>query len=188
MKNRAFLLIFWTILLQAVQASPPVQFILDAPNGAAQSSTVLHSLQPGEYFNIYITPLEQHLGDSLYATEIQINFGDVGIAFSRMDPRIINKRIDDPEKLPPIWETRAITRGTAISIEDPRIVALGSAGISLEKNKPFLVQATYKKGILRIYHRPLNNNRAYLLAKFQVHGVLPITTRVVGYRAKFILP
>lgn len=181
------------VLLVCLLVSVPVQagekgFVLDAPNGEAQTSTVLAELRPGQVFNIYITPLEQHLGDSLYSTEIQLHFGNVGLVFSRMDPTIINKSIDDPEKLPPIWETRSIVGDRATSVEDPRITALGSAGISLENERPFLVQATYRDGELRVYHRPPDTKQAYLLAKFQVVGRLPVKARVIGYRVKFTLP
>ncbi|MCA9795971.1 MAG: hypothetical protein KC910_29385 [Candidatus Eremiobacteraeota bacterium] len=182
----------WLVLLLLV-ATPALarqnSFELDAPNGAVQSSTELTRLADGQVFNLYITPLDQHLGDSLYSTEIQVHFGPVGIAFSRLDPRIINKDIDDPDKLPPIWETRRLTGHGATSIEDPRIVALGSAGISLEDDQPFLLQARRSKGLLYLYHRATADHKAHLLAKFQVAGAaLPVSVKVIGYQVRFTLP
>ncbi|MGE0488550.1 MAG: hypothetical protein AB7S38_04995 [Vulcanimicrobiota bacterium] len=164
-------------------------FELDAPNGSVQSSTELARLSDGQVFSLYITPLDQHLGDSLYSTEIQVHFGPVGVAFSRLDPRIINKEIDDPDKLPPIWETRRLTGQGATSVEDPRIVALGSAGISLEDGRPFLLQARRSKGLLYLYHRASADHKAHLLAKFKVaNAALPISVKVIGYQVRFTLP
>ncbi len=181
-----FLMLF-ALLSAAAGAGAP--FELDAPNGSVQSSTVLAKLGPGQTFNLYITPLEQHLGDSIYSTEIQVRFGPVGVAFARMDPTIINKNIDDPDSLPPIWETRSLSGKGARSIEDPRILALGSAGISLEDGIPFLVQAHLQDGLLRVFHRPPDSEEAFLLAKFRIRQKdLPVTTRVIGYKARFTLP
>lgn len=185
---RYLLMIALVLGSAAAVGAEQVAFELDAPNGSAQTSTVLGTLQENTTFSLYITPLEQHLGESLYSTEIQVLFGGVGLAFARMDPRIINKDIEDPDSLPPIWETRRIIGEGAVAVEDPRVVALGSSGVSMEDDQPFLLQARYREGVLQVFHRPFKSQKAYLLAKYRVKAPVPVRTRVIGYKARFTLP
>jgi hypothetical protein len=169
----------------------PVSFTLDAPNGAAQWSTVLTTMEDGERFNLYVTPLEQHLGGSVYATEIQVHLGPVALGFARMDPSIINPYLkpDEHNKLPPIWEMCQIVGETARPIEDPRTMALGAAAISLEDGRPALIQAYFHGGRLDVSYRPSPRAKTLSLGQFRVAGKhLPVRTRVIGYKARFQMP
>lgn len=164
-------------------------FILDAPNGSAQGSTVLRRLREGDRFSLYITPLRQHLGDSVYATEIQVRLGPVGVAFARMDPTILNASIQDPNKLPPLWEMRQIIGQEARPIEDPRTMSLGAAAISLEDGHSSLLQGVFRGGVLHLAWRPTPRSTAIPLGRFRVGArELAVSTRVIGYRARFTIP
>ncbi|HXE72531.1 MAG TPA: hypothetical protein VNO81_07710, partial [Candidatus Nitrosotenuis sp.] len=143
---------------------------LDAPNGVSRWSGVLGYVVPGKTFNLYVTPLEQHLGDSLYSTEIQIHFGRTALAYTRTDPRIINRDISDPNRLPPIWDLRFLVGQRAAEIADPRVLTVGAAGLALEDRVPFLVQAFWSQGHVTLYHRLPGQVRSLALARFRYSG------------------
>lgn len=170
-------------------ARKPTTYTLDAPNGSAQWSTVVKHLKDGDRFAVYITPLKQYLGDSVYATEIQVHVGPIGLGFARMDPTIINPYLDDPNKLPPLWEMRQIVGQSASAIEDPRTMALGAAAISLEDGQPALLQGVFQKGVLHVAWRPTPKSKAISIGRYRTGAKeLPLRTRVIGYRAKFTVP